>query len=355
ANGIYYLTQSQYQALQANPLSESGKNFTITVSATSYEVESDGTVRTGVSGATSTQVLSIDVQAVTDGATLASSTSSLTFAEDTRLDLSSYLSATLNNTDGNLGTDTDGSETYWYTVGGLPVGSIVTIDGVVSTISASAPTASSAVSTSATPPAITIQPPTNYSGDITGVTVTLHAKDTDSDSSGAIAIVDSAVTFDLHVTPVAGDVSVQNVSTLEDTAVAFLSGVKDTDTGTAHGSEVIDSVAFSLPTGWVLTPPVASSGWSYVISGSDVTISFDASLSEAQREAILSAFMIKPPAHSSADATITLSITSTDSNTVNSALVSDTRTIERNLKITVTAVAERTDTDSDGDGAFDVT
>ena len=356
ANGVYYLTKAQYEALVANPLAESGKNFTVTVGATSYEVDAAGAIVPGVAGATSTQVIDVDVQAVTEGATLTidgASSASATFAEDTAIDLTDRLAAALNDTDGHAGPDSDGSETYWYTIEGLPVGSVVTINGVSNTISAGAPTATSTVSASATPPSIIVKPPANYSGDLNGIRITLHAKDTDSDSNGAIATETSTVTLDLHVTPVAGDVTAADVSTAEDTPVAFLAGVAVTDTGS--GLEVIDAVSFTVPTGWTVTQPTASAGWSYSLTGSTATISFDATLTEAQREAVLDAFSIKPPAHSSADTTITLSITTTDSNTVGGATVSDTKIVQRDVSVTVTPVAERTDTDSEGVGGNDVT
>jgi VCBS repeat-containing protein len=209
ANGVYYLTTAQYQALEAHPLAESGADFTVTVGATSYEVDSAGAIVPGVAGATSTQTIAVDVLAVTDGASLASSAtaSDLIFAEDETIDLSPYLTATLTSGDANPGNDTDGSETYWYTVSDLPNGTVVTIDGVATIISAAVPTATSVMSASATPPTITITPPANYSGDIDDVTITLNTQDTDGDSSGTIATITSSVTLDLHVTPVAGDVS----------------------------------------------------------------------------------------------------------------------------------------------------
>ncbi|MCI2810159.1 beta strand repeat-containing protein [Eoetvoesiella caeni] len=143
------------------------------------------------------------------------------------------------------------------------------------------------------------------------------------------------------------------MTTPEDTAVAFLAGVAVTDTGT--GGEVIDSVSFTVPTDWTVTAPTGMTGWSNTGSGSAYTITFDNTLTEAQREAILDAFTITPPAHSSADETITLSITTTDTNTVNGAPVSDTKTVDRNVTITVTPVAEQTDIDSNGVDGNDVT
>ena len=354
-SGIYHMTTAEYEALVVNPPAESGANFTVTVEASSYEVDDPGAIVPGVDGATSTQIIDVDVQAVTDGATLAinATPSDLTFAEDGTIDLSQYLTATLTSIDSNPGNDTDGSETYWYTVEGLPVGSVVTIDGVATTISASTPTATSPAGTSATPPTITVTPPADYSGTLEDVTITLHSRDTDSDSTGTIDTITSSVTLDLHVTPVAGDVTANNVTTAEDTAVTFLAGVRVTDTGT--GSEVIDLVSFTVPADWTVTPTSASAGWDYDLTGSTATITFDDTLTQAQREAILDAFTITPPAHSSADATITLSITTTDTSTVDGSSVSNTQTVDRNVTISVTPVAEETGTDSNNAGGNDVT
>ncbi len=223
-NGIYHLTQAEYEALVANPPAESGKNFTVTVEATSYEVDASGVKIPGVVGASNTQVIDVDVQAVTDGATLATIETKLTVAEDGTIDLSTSLRPTLTSADVNAGNDTDGSETYWYTITGLPIGTVVTIDGVSTTISADNPTVISSVSDSAAPPSIFVTPPANYSGNIDDITITLNSQDTDTDSAGTIDIITSSVKLDLLVTPVADDVSVNDVTTLEDTAVAFLAG-----------------------------------------------------------------------------------------------------------------------------------
>ena len=357
-NGVYYLTKAQYEELVVNPPAESGQDFTVTVSATSYEVDGSGAIRAGVDGAVSTQVIDVDVQAVTDGATLNldPAGADLTFAEEGTIDLSSYLTTTLTSTDANPGNDTDGSETYWYTVSGLPIGTVVTINGVATTISATVTSASSTASTSATPPTITIRPPAHYSGDIQDVTITLNSRDTDSDSSGTPATLSSTVTLDLHVTPIAGDVNAGNVTTNEDAAVAFLASVAVTDTGSGTtGTEVIDSVSFEVPAGWVVNPPASSAGWTYDLTGTTATIAFDNTLNEAAREAILDAFTIRPPAHSSTDETITLSITTTDSNSVSGSPASDTQTVARDVTITVNPIAEQVGNDSDGIGGNDVT
>ena len=365
ANGIYYLTTSQYEALTAHPAAESGDNFTVTVNVTSYEVDGGGVIVPGVAGAPSSQTITVDVQAVTDGADLSASQTSFTFAEDSSVDVGSLLTAARtdaeDNGDGTTGngtTDDDNSELYSYTVSGLQEGTVVTVDGKAYTAGASGSVTSDETNILTAKPSIVIKPPADFSGDMGAVTVTLNTRDTDGDSTGSIDAAQSSVTLDLHVNPVAGDVTASDVETKEDTAVAFLAGVKVTDTGTTTGSEVIDKVSFDVPSGWTVAESTvtngASAGASFDQSGSTYTITFTGG-TEAEREDYLKGFTITPSAHSSTDATIALSITSTDSNTVNGATASDTKTVDRDVTITVTPVAERTDTDSDGVVGNDVT
>ena len=81
-------------------------------------------------------------------------------------------------------------------------------------------------------------------------------------------------------------------------------------------------------------------------------------MTEVQREAVLKGFTIKPPAHSSKDATIELTVKSTDTN---SATGTDTKTVTSSdvsslaVKVTVKPVAESADTNSDGANGVDVT
>ena len=357
--GAVTMTSSQFEALKVLPPAESGANFTITASVTSYEVDDSGARLSAISGAISTASVTVGVQAVTDGATLTSTApATMTWAEDTTLDLTSYLTAVRNNADGNGTSDTDGSETYSYTISGLPQGAVVNINGTDYTVDATGVAVTPYTSAFIASPTIKITPPLNYSGDMGTVSITLNGKDTDSDSSGSISTVSSTVAIDLTVTPVAGDVVAGNVSTNEDIAVTFLQHVQDTDTGT--GTEVINKVAFEIPTDWTVTAPTNSGGWSVSGDGSSTspyTITFDGTLTEAQREAVLHAFTIKPPAQSSVDATIDLAVTTTDTNGTysNTKTVTSADVPSLAVKVTVTPVAERVGSDVDGDGTLDLT
>ena len=370
------MTSAQFEALKVLPPAESHANFTVTVSVTSYEVDDNGAKVSGVNGATSTATVKVNVQAVTDGIDLKISdgnsfvdTSSIEIAEDTALNLTNLLKVTLATTgDNNTTADIDGSEQRWMTIKGLPEGTTLTVSGQPHTITATESSGGYRINipnnyngVSPSLPSITVTPPKDFSGNINNIQITLHARDRDSDGVGngpttGTEITDS-VYLNLHVTPVAGDVAAGDVTTNEDTAVAFLQNVRVTDTGT--GTEVITEVAFEIPTGWVVTAPPNNGGWSRSGDGSSVspyTITFDNTLNEVQREAILDSFTILPPAHSSQDATIQVSVESTDTNG------SDTNTQTKILpiKVTVNPVAEIVGNppgsgDSNNDGTADLT
>ncbi|WP_324517653.1 calcium-binding protein [Acinetobacter parvus] len=261
--------------------------------------------------------------------------------------------------------DLDGSEVRSITIGN-PVGSGGTIridsgsgyvdvaEGTSITINARTG-ASGQTGDEASFPDIRIATPSNFSGDITNITITINALDTDSD--GAICgapiaeadLTDNSVILNLHIPPRAGDVAAGDVSTAEDTAVAFLQHVRVTDTGT--GDERINTVSFTVPTDWKVLDASGITGFgtdftapSGNVTSGTYTITFiNAALTELQREAILDQFMIQPPAHSSKDlpaADFQVSINSTDTNTVNGSLVSDTATKIIGIGITVTPTAE---------------
>lgn len=375
------MTSTEFEALKVLPPAESHANFTVTVSVTSYEVDDSGAKVFGVNGETSTATVVVNVQAVTDDIDLkilddnsfvdTSSAAPVvqTIAEDTALNLTNLLKVTLATTgDNNTTADIDGSEQRWMTITGLPEGTTLTVSGQPHTITATEssngyridiPNNYNGVSPSL--PSITVTPPKDFSGDINNIQITLHAQDQDSDGVGngpttGTEITDS-VYLNLHVTPVAGDVAAGDVSTNEDTAVAFLQNVRVTDTTT--GTEVITQVAFEIPTGWVVTAPTNNGGWSISGDGSSsspYTITFNSNVTEADREAILDGFTILPPAHSSVDATIQVSVTSTDTN----GLDTDTQTKTLPIKVTVNPVAEIVGNlpgsgDSDKDGTADLT
>ncbi|RXZ65503.1 Ig-like domain-containing protein [Pelagerythrobacter rhizovicinus] len=359
------LSSADYEALQVLPPPESHANFTVNVGVTSYEVGDDGTPIPGVPGAASSTDVTVNVQAVTDPVELSlvdggdadTLASDHTFAEDTSFDLADLLSVNFPSTDGNAGADTDGSEVRWFEISGLPVGTMV--NGVEVTAANPVVTvAAPGLSTSPTGlPPMTITPPQDFSGDVT-ITVTLNAQDRDADGVGAgptTGVVEQAsVTLDLHVTPVGGDVTASDVSMPEDTAAAFLSGIEVTDQG-GNGTEIITEVQFEVPAGWTVADTGGGAGYTAGQSGTTYTITFDASLTEAEREAVLDGFTIAAPAHSSADQTIDVAVTTADTVSIEGSDVTQTTTTTLPIEVTVTPVAEAVGSDSDGDGTADAT
>nr|WP_207388749.1 immunoglobulin-like domain-containing protein [Stutzerimonas kirkiae] len=361
------MTKAQFEALKVLPPAESHVNFSVKASVTSFEVDATGVKLSQVNGSTRNTSVEVKVQAVTDPIELkinGEDSHDLTLAEDSTFNLKSLLQVTLDtSTDGNSGADVDGSEKRWFEITGLPVGSKV--NGTEITSADQVVKVDITSNDASTLPDLNITPPKDFSGDINSITVTLKAQDLDSDGPAHGVVLSDPVTLNLHVTPVAGDVLASNPAAVpEDTAVAFLAGVRVTDEGSANGTEVITQVQFALADGWTLSdqPAAGSAGdavWTVSGSGSAAdpyVIEFSAG-SEANRELALDAFKVTPPAHSSLDATVQVAVTTTDSNpsVTGGGATSDTQTSVLPIKITVTPVAERTSTnDSDGNGTADL-
>ncbi|WP_218023807.1 hypothetical protein, partial [Halomonas halmophila] len=387
---INYLTQDEYEAIKAQPGENRHENFDVTASVTSYEVDDSGNPLDGVDGATSETSVNVGVQAVTDDVELLFDTSvtdgitnvddvsyggdggnteaTATIAEDTSFDLREMLSAQFE--------DLDGSEARSITIDNT-TGSDILIDG--STLASGDSITIGATGQTgdiASFPEIEIGAAADFSGDLNGIIATINADDFDDDGfegddspRDGVAEADlsnNSVELNLRVTPVADDVTVADSQTEEDTPVNFLSGVGVSDTGT--GSEVIDSVAFEIPTDWEVTEAtVNTGGWNVSGDGSEsdpYTIEFNDSLSQTEREEVLSDFTITPPAHSSEDQDIGLTISATDTNTVGGSEETNTQETTETVTVEVTPVAEVTDPlddpaegdfDSDGDGADDLT
>lgn len=392
---VNYLTQAEYESLVAKLAEDRHENFEVEVSVKSYEVDSTGkplsdnevgSGNNGVNGAESKQTITVDVQAVTDEVELTlvpdatqtdvtidvateGKTANVTFNEDKPFNLTAILKAGHPDLDGEF-KDTDGSEQRELVIEGLPKGSIVKVGTVEHTIGGDGKLTIENLPQDATNfPEITVQAPKDFSGDIEGVKVTINAKDTDSDSTVTTDIKSDDVTLNLYVKPVAGDVALDanDVSTPEDTAVNFMKNIKVTDDGSDGGNEVITKVVFELPADWSLTSqPMAGSAGNAVwtVSGNDAdgyTIEFTAG-SEENRELALSQFEVTPPAHSSKDETIKVTVTTEDTNTVNNQTVtSDPVETELDIKVEVTPVAEKVtdptspDYDTDGDNTADLT
>ncbi len=180
ASGTLTLTTAQFESLKVLPPVHSGVNFTVTVSATSYEVDDAGDPLSGVPGATASETVEVDVQAVTDPVDLKIDGSddpySTTINEDTTLDLASLLSANFQ--------DLDGSEVRSIVISN-PVGNApIVVNGTTVNGGGSIKINAPGLGTSTTAfPAISNGGAPDFSGDLAGITVTLRAQDTDSDST----------------------------------------------------------------------------------------------------------------------------------------------------------------------------
>ncbi|PMR80430.1 hypothetical protein C1H70_08195, partial [Halomonas urumqiensis] len=384
ADADLVMTTAQYQALQILPAQHDADNFTIDVSVTSFEVDDSGNPLDGVTGATASTSVNVGVQAVTDDVELLFDTgqtsidgvtsvsydsgtqASLTIAEDSRFDLRDLLSAQFE--------DLDGSEVRSITIenptgnDALVINDSLTLAGGGSLTIDALDGQDGQTGGIDSFPEIRFGAALNFSGDLTGITITLNAQDVDADGFGGndgpldgvpeADTSNNSVQFDLFVTPVAGDIGFSAIPpTEEDTAVDFLSGLSVIDTRAS--SEVIDSVAFEIPTGWdVNQATVNTAGWSVSGDGSagdPYTITFDGSLTQTEREEVLSDFTITPAPHSSENQDIELTITTTDTNTVDGTQLSDTQQTTSTLPVRVTPVAEVVGGDSDGDGSPDLT
>ncbi len=365
--GMLTMTAAAFEALQIRPPAHDATNFTVSVSVTSYEVDASGNILGNVPGAQSIASVKVHVQAVTDDVALRfdsaataatagldqlqivnATTANATIAEDRNFDLRRLLTASF--------ADLDGSEVRSITIENGSAHAIVVNGQIVGNGESILINATGQTGGIDSFPAITIGGVGDFSGDLTGIQVRINAQDYDADGywTGTAPTANNVpglseadttnntVSLNLYVTPVAGDVTLAPVTTPEDTAVAFLQHVQVTDTGTTNGTEVITAVTFTIPTGWLVTPPVISNGasWSYSATASGVaSITFSGG-TELQREAVLDAFLITPPANSSRDLTLPVSITTVDSKTVNNVALSDTKTTNHDLVITVTPVAE---------------
>ncbi|MDJ1009592.1 MAG: DUF5801 repeats-in-toxin domain-containing protein, partial [Paracoccaceae bacterium] len=371
ATGDLTLSSAAYEALQVLPPPDASDNFTVTASATSFEVDSAGDPLSGVPGATTTQDIEVLVRAVTDDAALTfdttapapAGTTGITYAsateatvsvdEDTAFDVQPLLEASF--------ADLDGSEERALVITnntGQPIvvnGATLAPNGTV-TIDATGQTGDADSF-----PSITIAGGENVSGALNGIDIELVAQDVDADgfTSGSTAEADglaeadtsnNPITLNLDLASVAGDVAEDDlgVTVAEDTAAAFLENIAVTDTN-GTDAEVIDEVSFVIPDGWTFEESTVNTGIFTVTpaasAGAPTTITFTGG-TEDEREAALDGFTLTPPAHSSLDATVEVSVTTTDG--------ADTATVTRDVPITVTPVAEVEDGTSDDGDADDL-
>ncbi len=380
-NGVYYITEAQYQALTVLPPVDRHENFEVVVSVDSYEVDVNGEPLPGIDPANSTQTIKVDVQAVTDAPELTLNESDLTTTgaisltvtdasatdnakitaainEDTPLNLQSVLLEQLK--------DFDGSEKYWYDITGLPEGTQVTIgtktykagsDGKVSM-----PVADYFESNAVNPdPVFTLTPPKDYSNpnnEPIKAVITLNSKDYDADSTVSTATESVSVDLELQIYAVPDNVRLANPDAVEeDSTVAFLGelGLIDTD-----GSESITQVRITgLPTeggDWVLydhdgNEVTVPTGGNADTGGLVLVVGTGAGAGEYTLGQIKQ-FTVKPPAHSSLDGTMKVYVTTTEDGQYTQSESDESKEWAHELEIKVTPVAEKIGGEYDADGKW---
>ena len=374
--GALEMTSAQYEGLQLTPSEHRSENIDISIKASSYEVDGAGNIAivggTAVPAAESEATLKVYVEAVTDDAELAFDTTAtsginnvdsvsytnatkaeVTINEDEPFKLNDILSANFE--------DLDGSEVRSITIENT-TGQTIMVDGVALADGSSREVDAKAGNAGQTGgvdsfPDITLGGTKDFSGDLKGINITINAQDKDSDgfNSGndgnnvdGVAeanTINNSIELDLFVKPVAGDIALKagDITTAEDTAVAFMENIEVTDTIVDGGTERITQVEFSLPTGWVLTDkPTGGEGSDWEITGSDALgYTITALASGYDLQTVLKDFTITPAPHSSVDETITVAVTSEDKNMVDGAeVISPTVTTNLDINVEVTAVAE---------------
>ncbi|MCP4127163.1 MAG: hypothetical protein GY753_08890, partial [Gammaproteobacteria bacterium] len=361
--GTKSLTQTQYATLGVKQVEDNAGDIIFTISTESHEVQDSGALHVpDVVSGTSSQIITVDVQAVTDPVSITLfdtdgggaavdlpdvDTINLTLDEDTTVDLKNILVEGFG--------DLDLSEAHFYEITGLPAGFQISIAGTDYTSTGAVITATLSGGQYLDPD-FTITPPADFSGDAASITLKLIAHDSEpgGETDNVPTIIDQtdSVTLNLYVNPVADNITLSDSSTTEDTPVTFLTSLALTDTGSTDGTETIDTITIKdLATNWVLKDNVGST----VLTGdgtSDYSIDITGgtySLAEAKQ------FTLTPPAHSSADhITLGLDITVKDTETVNSVSQSDSATFNHTIDVTVTPVSETKTSDTDGANGNDV-
>ncbi|WP_201024667.1 Ig-like domain-containing protein, partial [Chlorobium limicola] len=403
ADATLSLTTAQFEALKVLPPADDAEdfeggtaadNFTVTMSVTEYEVNSSGVKINAPdqNGKTSDTEVSIDVTAVTDRVDLSWMTAAADLtatppdsfvppvpgsvvgsdpedgtlkkwiSEDQTLRLDTLLTYNANDPadfGGVNGNDDDGTETRWIVIGDpvagtLPSGTTVWVGGEQKAAESDGTYRIDLVNYDNDLPKIEVKPPADFSGNIEDIKITLYAQDTDEDSTVTTLVKEDSVKLTLYVKPVGDDVAAPDVSTPEDQPVRFMEDLRVTDalnTGeTTGGTEIITEIIISdLTAGWV----IRNSANAVVFTGNgtaDYTV-----LSADVDSGAYKDYTITPPAHSSADTTVKVLVTTTDTATVDGyPAFTDTKTDQlHSIKVTVTPVAEVIGADDLMDGVSD--
>ena len=355
-NGItadFTMTKAEYESMQILPPLNSGNNLHISATVTSYEVDDSGHILTGVSGKTIATNFTIDVHAKTDDG-VSISVADISGDEDNwmRIDDAITITKTL---------DVDGSEVYELVFDGtaLPAGTLY-YQGTPTDMSdrsiGSDASGGFSISISNIDDFIAgnnplyIMTPVNDSTDITDLKVTVNVHDTDTDSTPATDVVKSASDYvDAIVVPVANDITVSSsgASGNEDTLIDMNLSFTNLDTPL---EKVIAVTISDIPDGAKIYD---ASGTLVHENNSGAVDSFTLQTPTGDLSAI-EGYKILPPAHSSSDIVLQVSMELKDFDD-DGAANTDTRTTSPvPISIEVLAVTETDRSDSADPSGADV-
>ncbi|WP_220034759.1 beta strand repeat-containing protein [Psychrobacter fozii] len=376
------MTTAEFEAMTLTPPTDSATNISFRMSVTEYEVDSTGAIVSGVAGVTANMTISVNVQAVTDSSNNngtgddVSTFGYTTVVGDTGVVAGSaytisakegeYINLPIITAFGDLvSAGNSSTETYGFVISGLqpdavvsftPAGSSTateyTVDSngqVLLGVDSASPTSTTLAVSGSSEPKISIKSAIYNSLDMDNITVSLYTQDHDADSTPANKTVEliSTVTVDMTVTPVAGQVTANNVSTTEDTAITldeFNFAVLDDEDGSSAVAEVITAIQFTLPEGWTY-----SDGTTETVGASGGTLIVITDTSN------LSGLSLTPLAQSSTDTDIVFEVTSADLDDDGGLGASISATTELTQTVTITPVAEVVGSDMDGDSTIDLT
>ncbi|WP_227669518.1 Calx-beta domain-containing protein [Psychrobacter sp. NG254] len=376
------MTRAEFEAIKLTPPEDNAANITIGMAVTEYEVDSTGAIVSGVAGAASSTTIKVDVQAVTDSSSNnaagddVSTFGYTTVVGDTGVVSGSTYTVSAQEGDsvslpittafGDLVGGGNNRETYGFVISGLqpdavisftPAGSNTVTEYTANSsgevligVNATLPTSTTLAVSSGSEPKISIKSAIYNSLDMKDIKVSLYTQDHDTDSTPRNKTVEliSTVTVDMTVTPVAGQVTANDVATIEDTAITFDQfnfQVLDNQSSNIT-QEVISTIRFILPVGWTY-----SDG-----STTQVGDGTPASIITITDTSNLSGLSLTPLAQSSTDTAIDFDVTSLDLDDdggLGAVSISTTTTLTQT--VTITPVAEKVGEDIDGDGIDDLT
>ena len=272
AAGVIKLTQAEFEGLKIIHPEDNDANIILKITATSHEVKDDGTLLDTDKSASSTQTVTVDIQAATDpvslvwndasdGTITTTSNTDDTYTSDSSLgaptvfeggigrvvDLQALLSETsgTGNDASPSGGDLDGSEERSYTISGLPEGTIVNLGGTTVAVAVGETSATvpfSASSNLNSDPVFTLTLPEQFGGEV-NATLTLSVTDVDSDDNALGVTQTAEVYFNFYVDPVADKVTLQVNPAIGEEDAGRSNGNITNDASAA----VIDDVANGIP------------------------------------------------------------------------------------------------------------